>query len=392
MSLRVLDLLTLTYQSLRSNPLRSLLTTLSMFMGVAAVTATLNVRNISQAVLTRELAKRDAPQVLLGVRWGPRRQLFALRADELDFLRPRLPQSQAMAAVNWISAGTVFFEDQSAQPSAFAVSQDFLQADGNQLRAGRYFNATDYHTFRPVVVIDQFLVDRLFAGRDPLGKQILLRQRPFRVVGVIPTRTADTDPRGELHIPLAIYSAMTGDQTVDSIQVRTDDLLAMEALGNQAKALLQQNRPGRKLWTINNVEDILEQQKTLNMTSKALTAVAVISLLIGGVGIANVMIAAVTERTPEIGLRRAIGATQRDVMTQFILEAASLSVLGGAIALGTVHLGTQAIAQNFDLPYEFEMETGAIAIGAAVLVGIGAGLPPAIRASHLDPIKALRTE
>lgn len=393
MSLSVVDLLKITVQSLKNNPLRSGLTTLGMFMGVAAVTATMHVRSISQAVIAAELATRDAPQIGIGIDWTPGRDRVEFRAEEIDFLRSRLPGLRAITAVDWVGSETTLFQGTQANPFIIAVSKDFNLTDGYQVAAGRFFTEADYAEYRPVAVLDQFLVDRLFKGQNPLGQRIYSNGRPFTVVGVYPTKKeTDQEPKGTLLIPLAIHRAITGDQTVDAIQLRPYDLRNLETLGEQAKKLLAQNRPGRQFWDFNNAEDILEQQKTLDMASTALGVVAAISLLIGGVGIANVMIASVTERTPEIGLRRAIGATKRDVMLQFILEAAVLSIIGGTIALGTVHGLTIVIADTFDLPYEFETGTGAIALGSALLVGIGAGFPPALRASQLDPIKALRSE
>lgn len=392
MGLSSTDLLATTFQSLRNNPLRSGLTTLGMFMGVAAVTATMHVRSISQAVIADELAKRDAPQIGIGVDWVPRRERIALRSEETEFLRARLPNLKAIAAVTWLDSAPVIFQGAEANPGFLAVSKDFNLADGYPLVAGRFFTQADFDEYRPVAVIDQFLVDRLFRGRNPLGERIYANGRPFVVVGIYPTKKSTEEQKGLLLIPLAIHSALSGDQTVDVIQVRPQDLRNLEELGEQAKSLLKQNRPGRVLWDFNNAEDIVERQRTLDMASKALTVVAVISLLIGGVGIANVMIGSVIERTPEIGLRRAIGATKRDVMLQFILEAATLSVVGGTIALGTVHGLTLVVADMFKLPYIFESSTGAIALGSALLVGVGAGLPPALRASQLDPIKALRSE
>ncbi len=118
--------------------------------------------------------------------------------------------------------------------------------------------------------------------------------------------------------------------------------------------------------------------------------VGAISLLVGGVGIANVTIASVIERTPEIGLRRAIGATKKDVMLQFILEAAILSLVGGSLAIISVHGLTVIVAQRFEFPYTFESRNAAIALSSAVLVGVGAGFFPSLRASQLDPVKALK--
>lgn len=361
-------------------------------MGVAAVTATLHARSISQAVIAAELAKRDAPQALVGVAWVPRRERIALKAEEVEYLRSRLPGLKAIAAVNWVGSTNALFQGAEADPEVLAVSKDFLATDGYELTLGRSFTEADYRNFHPVVIIDQFLVERLFRGKNPLGQRIYAKRRPFTVVGVMPTKERKSEPKGLILIPLAIYSAITADQTVDTIQVRPQELRNLETLGNQASQLLKQNRPGREMWDFTNAKDILEQQKTLDLASQGLTVVAVISLLVGGVGIANVMIASVTERTPEIGLRRAIGATRGDVMLQFILEAASLSLVGGIVALTTVHGLTLVVADTFKLPYEFEVSTGAIALGSALLVGIGAGLPPALRASRLDPVKALHAE
>ncbi|WP_421657291.1 ABC transporter permease [Leptothermofonsia sp. ETS-13] len=391
MGLSISDLLATTYQSLRSNLLRSGLTTLSMFMGVATVTATMHVKSISEAMIAAELAKRDAPQVGIGVSWSPRRDRMPLKLEEMDVLRQRLNGLRAITAVNWMGIVPVIFQGEEADPSIIAISKDFFVTDGQQLLKGRFFTEADYQSYHRVAVIDQFLVDRLFKGKNPLGQRIYLRGKLFVVVGVVPTKeSSNSEPRGLVYIPLAIYSAMTGDRTLDAIQVSPYHIRNLEKLGKQAEKLLK--RPGRQLWNFNNAEDILEQQKTLDMAARALTIVAVISLLIGGVGIANVMIGSVTERIPEIGLRRAIGATKPDVMLQFILEAAILSLIGGTSALGTVHGLTVLAADTFKLPYQFEVSTAAIALGSALIVGVGAGLPPALHASHIDPVKALRSE
>jgi len=392
MALHPIALFSLTFQALKTNLLRSTLTTLGMFMGVAAVTSTLHVKSISQAVIAAELAQRDGPQIGIGVAWLPGRDRIPFRAEDMEFLRPRLPKLRSIAAVNWAGTASVVYQGQEANPAMLAVSKDFLKNEGYPLLAGRFFTDSDYTQFSPVAVIDEFLVKRLLEGKNPLGERIYVNGQPFVVIGILPTKKSDEEPRGSIQIPLAIYSAINGDQTIDSIQVAPSDIRDLEELGKQARSLLQQLRPDRRLWDFNNSEDILAKQRTLDLAGQALTAVAIISLLIGGVGIANVMIASVTERTPEIGLRRAIGATKQDVMLQFILEAATLSLIGGICALVTVHGLTLVVAEQFKLPYQFEFDTGAIALGAALLVGVAAGVPPAYRAAQLDPIKALKAE
>jgi putative ABC transport system permease protein len=274
-----------------------------------------------------------------------------------------------------------------------AVSQDFLLTSGRKLVAGRFFTAADFASYRPVAVIDQFLAQKLFETKDAIGQRIYVNSRPYIVVGVVPTRVEEEEPpEGEIWISMALHSALTGSQDIGGLRLRPTAMQDLEDLGKQAEQLLMQRFPGKEFWTWNNVKNIVEQQQTLELASRALAVVGLISLLVGGVGIANIMIASVTERTAEIGLRRAVGATQQDIMLQFVLEAAVLSVVGGVVALGVVHGLTATVAKTFKLPYQFESGTAALALGSAVLVGIGAGLPPALRASRLDPVKALRSE
>ena len=394
MGLSPFDLLDLTYRSLYSNPLRSALTSLGVFMGVAAVSSTLQVGSISRAIIAQQLAKRDAPQIIVGLKWESGSvQRTQMRLEDMEFLRQRL-SLRAISATTWVGSSQTVFQAEEAKPSMSAVSQDFLLTSGRPLVAGRFFTNADFESYHPVVVIDQFLADKLFRGQQAVGQRLYAQRRPYVVVGVVPTKLdqGDAPPEGQLAVPMSVYNALTGSRSISAIHLRPNELADLEELGNQAKQVLAQRFPGRKFWTWNNVEDILQQQKILELASQALTVVGMISLLVGGVGIANIMIASVTERTPEIGLRRALGATRQEILLQFVLEAALLSLLGGTTALGVVHGLTVVITNAFNLPYQFEGNTAAVALGSALLVGVGAGFPPALRASQLDPVKALRSE
>ena len=227
-----------------------------------------------------------------------------------------------------------------------------------------------------------------------MGHRIYVEHRAYVVVGVIETRKKGDgqEPPGLLLVPTAIRTALTGKRDVGSITLRASSLSNLERIENQTSELLQQLLPGQNLKIKNNVSDILEQQKILQSTSYGLLAVGIIALLIGGVGIANITIAAVVERTSEIGLRRALGATRLEIMTQFILEAALLSLLGGSAAVVTVHVATTVVTQTFELPYQFSKRTAVLALGSALMVGVGAVYLPALRASQLDPVKALRSQ
>lgn len=389
MSLSPQDLIILTSKSLFSNRLRSSLTTFGVFMGVAAVNASLQVGAISRAIIAKQLAQRDAPQVQASV-WSSEGRQPEL--EDMQFLRRRLKNVKAISASNFVFAEQVFYQGEEGQPIMLAVTQNFIVTSGRKMLQGRFFNNADFESYRPVAVIDKFLADKLFQGENPIDKLIFASGRPFLVVGVVEDKmlAMQQEPKGTLLMPMSTYSSMTGSQGINAISIRPRNEDEMSDLKQQTEQLLKQRFPGAEVWAQSNIEDIVMQKQTLEMASWGLTGVGMISLLISGVGIANITIAAVIERTSEIGLRRAIGATKREILLQFILEAVILSLIGGAAAITTVHGLTVVISDTFGLPYQFETQTAALSLGSALVVGMGACFFPAVRASQLDPVQALR--
>lgn len=384
MSISPLDILVLTWDSLRSNPLRSALTGVGVFMGVAAVSATLQVGSISRATIAQQLARREVPHV--GI-WSGR-----LKLEDIEFLQQRLRGVQAIGGSRWIGSAPAIFKEQQANPQAMAVSGDVLQTLGRKLLQGRFFNSYDYEKYRSVIAIDKFLAEQLFPDGEAINQRIYLRGRPYVVVGVVQTKVDDEEPQGMVMMPLSSHSAMTGKLNINSIALRPEKPEELERLRDEAEKLLKQRLRGQYFWIGTNIDDILEQQSTLELISKALAGVGAIALVVGGVGIANITIATVMERTPEIGLRLAIGARRQDILLQFILEAVLLSLLGGTAAIATVHGLTTIVADRFNLPYQFDVQVAGLSLGSAILVGVGAGFFPALQASRLDPVKALRSQ
>jgi putative ABC transport system permease protein len=393
MSLSPIDLLKLTYLSLSGNLLRSALTCVGVFMGVSAVSATLQVGTISRAVVAKQLAEREAPQIVFYPDWQPNVPYQTFRLEDMEFLRKRLVGWRAIDSIRWAGQPEISFGDRQANPEMYSVSEHFLETSGRSLVAGKFFTQTDLRSFRSVVIIDQILAENLFADRDAVGKRIYINYRPYFVRGVMETklRYEGEEPQGELIIPLSLHIALTGTRSIEAILIRPNQAEKIALIEEQTKKLLKQRFPDRVFGSFSNIEDIKEQQDTLLMVSRSLLAVGAIALLVGGVGIANITIATVMERTTEIGLRRAIGATQADIMLQFILEAALLSLIGGILAIGSVHGITIMVADTFKLPYKFDPPTAGLALGSALLVGVGAGFLPALQASQLDPVKALRS-
>lgn len=391
MSLAFSDLIILTCRSLTGSLVRSGLTTLGVFMGVAAVNATLQVGDISRAMIAKQIAERDAPHLMISFfssEGGGRMP----KLEDMEFLQRRLKGIKAISALNYVyMSEKVFYQGEEGKPMMFAVTQNYHLTTGRKILEGRNFNAADFNNYRSVAILDKFLSDKLFKNADPIGKVIFNDGKPFMVVGITENKmTLGGEPQGTMMIPMSTYSSMTGSQFINGISIRPQNQDTMEALGKKAEGLLKKRFPGADVYSYSNIQDLLMQQQIYNMASLGLNVVGIIALLIGGVGITNITIAAVIERTGEIGLRRAIGATKLEILLQFILEAIILSLIGGATAIVCVNSLTFVITTAINLPYNFEIQTAVLSLGSALLVGVGACLFPAIRASQLDPVKALR--
>lgn len=389
MSISTIDLLTMTYNSLRGNPLRSLLTALGMFMGVASVSATVQVSNISRAVIEKQLAEREAPQLSVYYWTSNDKQLDI---EDLEFLKRRLKGWQAISSYTGFTHGLVIFQDQQTNLAVHAVSQDYVKTSGRKIQQGRFFSQTDFDHYKSVAVIDRFLVDKLFIEKDPIGQRLYADNQPYIVVGVMETKRKDIEyePKGEMLVPLSLYRSVIGSREIGAVQIRPYTLEGIEQLEQQAQKLLSQRYPRGKFWATKNVDDILEQQRTLKFVSNGLLILGMITLLLGGVGIANITFASVVERTSEIGLRLALGATPHNIKIQFIAEAIILYVVGGISAIALVHFGTVIVSNTFDLPYEFDLDSAALTLSSALVVGLASVYVPATQASRLDPVIALR--
>ena len=363
-------------------------------MGVLAVTASLQVRSISRKIVAQQLEQRDVPHVLLYPSWWRGGERFQL--EHLEFIRKRLIGWRAIAGLARADRGTMTFRDRIAEEiNVLAISSDYFEALGISVIKGSLFSETEYQKYRSVAIIDESLETELFKARNSrekdinsLGQRVNMEGKSYLVVGVI--KSTGFNEQVAL-IPKSTHYASTGSREFRSFIIRPQKAEDLEKLGNQAKQLLEKRLSETDIYYYTNIQDIQEQQKTLNMVSNSLLVLAGISLLVGGVGIANITIASVTERTKEIGLRRAIGATQFEIVLQFILEAVFLSLLGGAAAIITVHGLTVLVTDSLQLPYQFEATTAVFSLGSALLVGVGAGFFPALQASKIDPVKALRS-
>ena len=387
MPLSPLDLLKMSVRSLCSNPTRSFLTTLGTFIGVAAVNATLQVANISKATIQRQLDNQEAPQIYTGLRGGD-----PLMTADVRWLRSRLSGVQAMGSRTFFDSGRVNAGNRETWILSRAVSLNYLQTSGRQVTRGRFFDRDDFTQFRSVAVIDESLAAELFEEESPINKTLFLNNTPYRIVGTIEAKPITNEGQvwRTMLVPLSLAAARRGIEETHSLNLRPHDLRDIPRQETEVQQLLQQRFAPEEAWVWSNVRDILRQQDAMKITERGLFAVGAIALLISGVGIANITIASTIERTREIGLKRALGATPREILWQFVLEGILVSLVGGIGAIAVVDGGTRLVAYQFDLPYRFEVASAGLTLGMAIAVGVSASYFPARHASRLNPISALR--
>lgn len=389
------DLLSLTFNSLRSNPLRSFLSSLGVFMGVFAVSGTLQVSDIGRIYLKTQLQKMESPQISIQSPYNSiTYQQEKYQNQDLEWLKTRLSGWKYIAPVENAGNGAIFFGNQKINVESQAVTPEFLPISGRKLIAGRFFTNNDLQQNRSVVVIDKLLSQKLFKGKNPLGKMIYFQNKSYYIQGVIQTRKTNSwsEEQGLILIPLSVYQSLKSSPFFERITITPKDSENIEQLQNQALTLLKKRFPNVEIYAFSNIEDVKSMEKVLNGVTIILLLIGGIALFVGGVGIANITIASVVERTSEIGLRRAIGATQKDILIQFLLEATFISMTGGIIAIATVQGITIVTVTLLNLPYQFMYQTPLVSLGAAIMVGIISSFIPALRASKLDPVDALRSQ
>ncbi len=395
MAISLPDLLKLTWRSLQSDWVRSGLTGLGVFMGVAAVSATLNIADITQAQIDQKLAERDRPFTMpyldpeSGFEWPE------LTAEDEVALRRSIPEIRAISSITRIwSLRTVQFEGTDvSEVQTIGVSQNYIDTTGRRIVQGRFFNSTDFTQYRPVAIVDQKLAATLFKQHSPLNQSIYTAGNRLTVVGVVETKTEGQEymrTSGMLWLPKPLAESFT-QYPWRMLQIAPHQLEQMPVMATKVKQVLEKRYPHATAFTSGNADDLVKERELHQTSARALAIVGLIALGIGGVGIANITIAAVLERTKEIGLRRAIGATRGEIMLQFILESVILSVLGGVAAIATVHGITQLTTTTLvRAPYLFSWHNAGLSMSAAIGVGVGSSFFPALRATQINVVTALR--
>jgi putative ABC transport system permease protein len=402
--MRIVATTVIAFRALRRNKLRSVLTALGMIIGVGAVIAMVSMGNGAKSQVESQIAGLGQNLITIfpgslttgGMRggWGSASTLTVEDAEAIRSeisgvvgVSPEIRDRQQVLAngLNWNT-------QVMGQSPDFPIIREWRVAEGD------FFTENDVRTAAKVCVIGKTVADQLFAGTDPIGQNIRARNIPLRIVGVMVAKGFNANGQDQDDLIIVPYTTsmkrISRRDRVSDIIVSAKDQDSMERVQRDITDLLQQRRQGREPdFTVRNQLEIAETATAASRTMTGLLAgIAFVSLVVGGIGIMNIMLVSVTERTREIGIRLAVGAHGKDVLLQFLTEAVVLSVLGGVLGI-LLGVGTaQGLAIWKGWPVSTSTSSIIVAFFFSAAVGIFFGFYPARKAAQLDPIDALRYE
>ncbi len=405
--MKINSTLKIAFRALRRNKLRSVLTALGIIIGVGAVIAMVSIGNGAKAQVEAQIASLGENVILIfsgsvtasGVHtgWG---SAGTLKIEDADAIRREVPGVIAVSD-EIVSTGQVSAGNQNWFTRIYGESPEYFDIRKWPLSDGAIFSEQDVRSANKVCVIGQTTAKQIFGAQNPVGQVLRIKGVPFLVTGVLTPKGLSPQGTDQDDIVIMPYTSamkrVVGGTTLRGIDVQvatTDDL---EPAQQQITSLLRQRhniRPGSDDdFTVRNQQEIAE---TATATSKVMTlllgAIASVSLVVGGIGIMNIMLVSVTERTREIGVRLAVGAHGRDILTQFLIEAVTLSAIGGVIGI-LLGLGTSRVLSVVaHWPTLISIPSIVAAFFVSAAVGIFFGFYPAREAARLDPIEALRYE
>ncbi|MDD2581094.1 MAG: ABC transporter permease [Desulfuromonadaceae bacterium] len=396
--------LILALREIRRNVLRSILTILGIVIGVAAVIVMVTLGGGATAQVTQQIASLGSNLLVVspGKRMGPGQNVGAapFTLDDAEALRRDIPQLVAVAPMASKSM-SVIYGNANWSTQITSSTNAYFDARNWKVKDGRLFTDSELRSGAATCVIGSTVRTKLFGSQNPIGTNIRLQSISCQVIGLLESKgqsSMGSDQDDVVIIPLrAFQRRIAGNQDVNLIQVSVRDGVSTTRVQQDIERLMRERRHLSASDENNfNVMDMKEIATMLTSTTKVLTAllsaVAAVSLLVGGIGIMNIMLVSVTERTREIGIRLAIGAFEREVLMQFLVEAAVLSSLGGAVGIVLALVSSVVLASLLNVPFIFNAPIVAIAFAFSTATGLVFGYVPARKAAQLDPIEALRYE
>ena len=386
----------MSVQAIMAHKMRSLLTMLGIIIGIASVVSVVALGNGSEKKILADISAMGTNTISIvpGRGFGDRRsgRIKTLTLDDAKVIAKQSYVASATPQTN--SSGTLTYRNTDLSASLYGVGEQYFDVRGLKLESGRLFDEGDVKEDAQVVVIDQNTKNKLFGeDTDPLGKTILFRKRPLTVIGVM-QKEENSFGNADVLMLWSPYTTVmhqiTGESHTNSITVKIKDDANTQVAEKGLTELLK-TRHGTEDFFMNNSDSIKQMVESTTGTMKLLiSSIALISLVVGGIGVMNIMLVSVTERTKEIGVRMAIGARRNNILQQFLIEAVLICIIGGLVGVG-LSTAISLVFNQFVTEFPMEISIGSV-IGAVVCstaIGVAFGFMPANKASKLNPIDAL---
>jgi putative ABC transport system permease protein len=395
--------LLLALRAIRRNLMRSFLTILGIVIGVAAVITMVTLGNGATRSVSDQISSMGSNLIMVvpGQRFGPGSGGAPnFKTADVEAIRNQISAAEWVAPVVNKSV-TAVYQASNWATVATGSNNDYFRAGNWELAQGRIFSETEERAGKAVCVIGDTVREKLFGGQNPVGSEIRIKQFSCEVVGLLKSKgqsAMGSDQDDVVVMPLrTVQRRLSGSQDIGRLSVSVREGASIDAAKKQLSLLLRERRNIAESEDDDfRVMDTRQIAETLTSTTKILTmllgAVAAVSLLVGGIGIMNIMLVSVTERTREIGIRLAIGALEREVLLQFLIEAVALSSLGGLIGIALATAASMGLAGVMGIPYIFDPTINVASFLFSAAIGVIFGYFPARRAAGLNPIDALRHE
>jgi putative ABC transport system permease protein len=403
----IFTILRVAFKALGRNKMRSILTMLGIIIGVAAVIAMVSIGQGAQQTISQQIASAGSNMLFVmpgawnsgGVRMGLGTTSH-LTVEDAQAIERECPAVKYVSPVVRASASVVF-GNQNWFTNIQGYNTHFSDIRLWGVEDGTFFTDQDVSAAQRVCVLGKTVADNLFPGMDPVGQEIRIRNMPWRVVGVLESKGQSGVGQDQDDTVIAPYTTvqkkMLGITFINSIMVSAISEEASNTAVTEITELLRQRhhiaRSQDDDFQVRNLADMAELASNSNQVMTLLLAsIAFVSLVVGGIGVMNIMLVSVTERTREIGIRMAVGGTGGDIQFQFLTEAVVLAVIGGILGIGVGTAASKIISDSLGWPTLVSTAAIGAAFTFAAAIGISAGWYPALKASRLDPIEALRYE
>jgi putative ABC transport system permease protein len=390
--MRPADNVRLAMGGLISSPFRSFLTTLGVIIGVSAVIITVSIGTGAKRQTEMQIQRLGSN--LITVSSGYRSAYSKINNRILPALEQCGSVRQVTPQIN--RSGTASYGSNSLNTTAMGTSSNYLDVRNLKMARGVFLSDEDVEASTWNCVLGADLATELFEAEDPLGKRVRFDRVRFTVVGVAAS-LGDTGFSSVDNVMFIPYTTMqkrlTGNKSISTISVQAVSDKEMDAAYNQVYAALLLETGDERAFRLSSQADVLDFAASITDTmTLLLSGIAAVSLLVGGIGIMNIMLVSVTERIREIGIRKAIGAKERQILAQFIMEAATLSVSGGLLGIAFGFLGSRIVTRVFNWPTAVDTRSVVLGFSLSLAVGVFFGAYPAYKAAGLDPIEGLRHE